>query len=234
MTIWRLRADHIIDWQEITDSEYFDEVHAGWREHLGSELGSNLARYSTSGPPWYPDPAGNEWPIETCVTDGRDSIPAHMTDNVEATIKWWSAPREQGDGLFADDVHIFFQGRSWPLGGHHHGREGLARVMEGFNRIWPTPSTIVKTNFWANDDRVLIQWFTRNTTWKGQPCRNSGWTVWKFQDRKVVDWRTYTDTIFYAELHAGWREAFGEEFGSQFPNWPEPKASRYPRPEEHE
>jgi hypothetical protein len=107
-------------------------------------------------------------------------------------------------------------------------------VREGFRRIWPDPPRLVRTNLWANDGRVLVQWFTRGETWKGQPCRNSGWTVWTFRDRKVVDWRTYTDTSFYAEVHAGWREHFGPAFGSQLPNWPVPVGPRYPRPEEHE
>jgi ketosteroid isomerase-like protein len=234
MTIWRFRGDKVIHWQEITDSEYFEEAHGGWREIVGPEIGQHLARYAQTSPPWYPDPAANEWALDDCTSDGRRVAPAHMRASVEAALAWWANPRKGDESLFADDLHIYFQGRSWPLGGHHHGREGLARVMQGARLIWPEPQEIVRTNVWANDDRVLVQWFTRGRTWKGQACRNSGWTVWKFRSGKVVDWRAYTDTSFYAELLTGWREHFGETFGAQLPNWQIPEGARYPRLDEHE
>jgi ketosteroid isomerase-like protein len=234
MTIWKFEGEQIVDWQEITDSEYFEEAHAGWREHFGSELGRHIPMYRVSGPSWYPNPAEHAWELDTCTTDGRATVPPHMRSNVERVQEWWKAPRKGSSALFADDLHVYFQGRSWPLGGHHRGRQGLERIFEGAKRIWPEPPTIVKTNLWANDDRVLVQWFTKSRTWKDQPCRNSGWTVWKFAGDKVVDWRMYTDTSYYAELTAGWREAFSEAFGSQLPNWQLPHGPRYPRLEEHE
>lgn len=234
MTIWRFRGDLVIDWQEITDSEYFDEAHSGWREHLGADPGRFLARYAQQGPPWYPDPAANEWPLDTCPSDGRSFVPPELKADVEAAEAFWRDPRKGDAKLFADDAHVFFQGRSWPLGGHHHGRAALERVSEASRRIWPDAPRIVKTNLWARDGRVLVQWFAKSRTWKGQDCRNSGWTIWTFRDHRVVDARTYTDTSFYAEVHAGWREHFGAELASQLPNWPVPQGAKYPRPEEHE
>ncbi len=93
---------------------------------------------------------------------------------------------------------------------------------------------IVKTEFWANEDSVLIHWFSRNRTWKGQPCRNSGWAVWKFDGDRVAQWRNYVDTSFYAELHEGWREVVGPELGRALANWPLPGDVKYPDPMAHE
>ena len=224
----------VFEWQEYTDSEFFEEMHAGWRGVVGPELGSHLSRYACSGPPSYPDPALNEWPLETSLSDGRHCAPSEMRDRLAGAIEFWKAPRSGSRDLFADDVDVLFQGRSWPLGGHHRGREGVERVFLVAGRIWPRPSEIVKTECWANEDSVLIHWFTRNETWKGRSCRNSGWAVWKFEGERVTEWRNYLDTSFYAEVLDGWREAVGPELGLQLPNWPQPTGSRYPDPMAHE
>ncbi len=34
-------------------------------------------------------------------------------------------PHRSSGELFSDDIHVYFQGRSWALGGHHYGRRGL-------------------------------------------------------------------------------------------------------------
>ncbi len=227
-------GDRAVEWQEYTDSEFFEEMHAGWRDVVGPELGAHLSRYDRSGPPWYPDPAQNEWPLETSLGDGRSSAPEGMRKRLDASMRFWEAPRSASRDLFADDVDVHFQGRSWPLGGHHRGREGVERLFEVASRIWPEPSEIVKTEFWANDDSVLVHWFSRNETWKGQPCRNSGWAVWQFAGERVVRWRNYVDTSFYAEVHDGWREAVGRGLGQGLPNWPLPGDVKYPDPMAHE
>ena len=226
--------DQVIEWQEYTDSEFFEEMHAGWREVVGAELGSHLSRYGRSGPLWYPDPSQNEWPLETSLSDGRDCAPPEMRDRLAAAIAFWEAPRSGSRDLFADNVDVQFQGRSWPLGGHHLGREGVERLFEVAGRIWPQPSEIVKSEFWANEDSVLIHWFTRNETWKGQACRNSGWAVWKFEGERVAEWRNYVDTSFYAEVLDGWREILGAKLGQHLPNWVPPAGSRHPDPMVHE
>ena len=224
----------VVEWQEYTDSEFFEEVHAGWRDVVGSELGKHLSRYPRSGPSWYPDPAKNEWPLETSCSDGRDSAPSHMRERLAAAIEWWSAPRKHSHQPFSDDVHVYLQGRLWPLGGHHRGRQALDRLFEVAHRIWPQPSEIAKTEFWANDDSVLVHWFTRNQTWNGQACRNSGWAVWTLRGDNVAEWRTYVDTSFYAEVHRGWRDAVGTALGERLPNWPVPTYPLYPDPMAHE
>jgi ketosteroid isomerase-like protein len=157
-----------------------------------------------------------------------------MHDRLAAAMEFWRAPRSGSRDLFADDVDVFFQGRSWPLGGHHRGREGVECLFEVVSRLWPQPSEIVETEFWANEDSVLTHWFTRNETWKRQACRNSGWAVWRFEGDRVVQSRNYVDTSFYAEVHEGWREAVGARLGEQLPNWPLPEGSRYPDPMAHE
>ena len=224
----------VAEWQEYTDSEFFEEVHAGWRTIVGAELGRWLSRYERDGPPWYPNPAENEWPLDTSLTDGKACAPTHMRENLAAAVEWWQAPRGQSHALFADDVHVRFQGRLWPLGGDHRGRAALERLFETARKVWPEASEIVKTELWANDDSVLVHWFTRNRTWNGQPCRNSGWAVWRFAGGKVVAWRNYVDTSFYAEVLDGWREAVGEAIGSRLPNWPQPGERRYPDPMAHQ
>ncbi len=227
-------GEHAIEWQEYTDSEFFEELHAGWRDVVGPELGAHLSRYDRSGPPWYPDPARNEWPLETSLSDGLSCAPPGMGDRLDAAIEFWSAPRSGSLDLFSDDVDVHFQGRFWPLGGRHRGRECVERLFEVARRIWPDPSEIVKTEFWANEDSVLIHWFTRNETWKGQPCRDSGWAVWRFDGDRVSEWRNYVDTSFYAEVLDGWREAVGPELGESLPNWPLPGDTKYPDPMAHE
>lgn len=226
-------SDAVVEWQEYTDSEFFEEAHAGWREVVGPELGRHLSRYARSGPPWYPDPAQNEWPLETSRSDGRSCAP-EMKENLAAASEWWQAPRSGGTGLFADDVRVHWQGRSWPLGGAHQGRAALERVLEVARRVWPRPPEIVKTELWANRDSVLVHWFVRSETWKGQPLRDSGWAVWKFREGRVVEWRNYVDTSLHAEGTIGWREAVGPELGKPLPNWPVPERPFYPDPLAHE
>jgi ketosteroid isomerase-like protein len=227
-------GERAIEWQEYTDSEFFEEAHAGWREVVGPELGRHLSRYARTGPPWYPDPAQNEWPLETSLSDGRSAAPAPMRDALEAAAHWWQAPLRRGSELFSDDVQAHWQGRSWPLGGLHRGRAALENVLEVAQRLWPDPLETVKTELWANRDSVLIHWFARGATWKGQPCRDSGWAVWRFRGGKVAEWRNYVDTSFQAELTGGWRERVGPALGSGLPNWPVPERPFYPDPMSHE
>ena len=143
-------------------------------------------------------------------------------------------PHRSSGELFSDDIHVYFQGRSWALGGHHYGREGLERFRAGCRKIWPEPSRFGDNRYWLCGDTVAIEWFSTNETWKARPNRNSGVSFWKFRDDQVVDWREYTDTEFFASEHAGWREQFGEEFGKALPNWPKPAMPMYSRAEDHE
>jgi ketosteroid isomerase-like protein len=223
----------VTEWQEYTDSEFFDEVHAGWRDAVGAELGAHLAKYAQRAR-WYSDPAQNEWDLDTSTSDGRDCAPEAMRANLGAAMRWWADPRQGMPELFAEDIRMRVQGRLWPLGGEHRGRAALERVFAAARAIWPRPAEIVKTELWANDDSVLIHWFTRSRTWNGQDCRASGWSVWKFRAEQVVEWRNYLNTSFYAEVHRGWREALGPELGAQLPNWVEPRSPRYPDPMQHE
>ena len=234
LTRQTFRDGKVVEWQEYTDSEFFQEVHEGWREAVGPELGAYLSKYVPTGPPWYPVPAKKEWPLDTSLSDGQACVPEHMRERLEATRQWWAAPRAGTMDLFADDVQVYYQGRLWPLGGHHQGRQSLERLFNVAHKVWPEPSDMVKAEFWANDDSVLIHWFTRNKTWQGVDCRNSGWSVWNFRGEKVANWRNYVDTSFYAEVHEGWRDAVGEELGSGLPNWREAGLVRYPDPMAHE
>jgi len=223
-----------IEWQEYTDSEFFEEVHEGWREAVGPELGKHLSRYGRGGPPWYPDPAQNEWPLETSLTDGQSCAPREMRESLAAAVAWWSAPRAAWSPLFAEDLRVHWQGRSWPLGGEHRGRAALERAFEVAARVWPAAPEIVKTEAWSNADSVLVHWFARGATWKAQPLRCSGWAVWTFRGGRVAEWRNYLDTSFQAELTRGWREAVGPALGKGLPNWPAPERPYYPDPMQHE
>jgi ketosteroid isomerase-like protein len=227
-------GDKAIEWQEYTDSEFFEEVHAGWREVVGPELGRHLSRYARSGPPWYLDPSQDEWPLATSLSDGRSCAPPEMRENLAVALEWWQAPRPGWSLLFADDLRAHWQGRSWPLGGEHRGRAALERAFEVSRRIWPAPPEVVKTEGWANRDSVLVHWFARGETWKGRPLRCSGWAVWTFRGGRVSEWRNYLDTSFQAELTRGWREAVGPALGKALPNWPVPERPFYPDPMAHE
>jgi ketosteroid isomerase-like protein len=229
----RFRGDEVIDHHEITDSEYFGEVHGDWRGQLGPELGRFLPRYAQRRPPFYADPAKNDWALEWSPTDGRDRVPDGMRANFEAARAWWESTGDSSSAIFADDVRVFLQGRLWPLGGHHRGRAQLERLFEVSRRLWPR-SRFARTNFWADPERVLVEWFREMETWRGQACREGGFTVWTFRGARVVDVRTYVDTSFHAEVLADWRDAVGEPLGRELPNWKEPGTPRYPRPEEHE
>jgi ketosteroid isomerase-like protein len=228
------RGKETIDHHEITDSEYFQEVHRGWREFLGPELGRHLPRWHDRERPFYPDPRNNDWACEHATSDGRERAPAAMRERLARAIEWWSDPRKADHGLFDDGVDVFFQGRLWPLGGHHRGRQGLARVRELAEALWPGPQRVVKTCFWADETRTLVEWFREAETWKGQAFREGGFTVWDWRGDRVEAVRSYVDTGLHAELLEGWREQLGAGLGSALPNWPEPPERRYPQTDAHE
>lgn len=231
----RFRGDHIIDHHEITDSEYFEEVHAGWQDQISPELGRHLPRWSDRKPPYYPDPENNDWNLDHSPTDGRDQAPPKMRERLARAIEWWREPRSADASLFDESVDIFFQGRIWPLGGHHRGRAGLERVREVTGEIWPGPLEMVRTNFWANDDeRIAIEWFRKARTWKGQAFREGGFTVWDWQGDRVTAVRTYLDTSLHAELTRGWRQKLDPRLGRDLPSWSEPPGVRYPKTDDHE
>jgi ketosteroid isomerase-like protein len=226
-------GEKAIEWQEYTDSEFFEEVHEGWRDAVGPELGRHLSRYARSGPPWYPDPAENEWPLETSLSDGQSCAPPPMRENLAAALEWWRAPRAAWSPLFSDDLRAHWQGRSWPLGGEHRGRAALEHAFEVAQRIWPRAPEIAKTEAWANRDSVLVHWFARGETWDERPLRCSGWAVWRFGGDRVVEWRNYLDTSFQAEVTRGWREVVGPALGKVLPSWPVPERPFYPDPMAH-
>jgi ketosteroid isomerase-like protein len=229
----RFRGEAVVDHHEITDSEYFEEVHGDWRRHLGPALGHHLPRWHDTRPPFYPDPARNDWALEHSPSDGRAQAPAAVRGRLETAIGWWGASRAD-DALFTDDVDVFFQGRLWPLGGHHRGRAALERVRAVERRLWPGRARIVQANFWADESRVLIEWFREARTWRGQDFREGGFTVWEWRGDRVAATRTYVDTSLHAELLCGWRDVVGASLGATLPNWTEPPRPRYPRPDEHE
>jgi len=230
----RFREGLVIDHHEITDSEYFEEVHGPWRDFLAPELGRHLPRWAASAPPWYPDPANNDWAHDHSPTDGRAQAPEAMRERLSRAIEWWQSPRDADNALFDDDVDVFFQGRLWPLGGRHRGRAGLERVREVAAALWAGPQQVVKANFWTDETRILIEWFRKAQTWKGQDFREGGFTVWDWPGERVEAVRTYVDTSMQAELLTGWRAHLGEARGSALPNWPEAGTPRYPTSDAHE
>mgnify|MGYP002624432966 FL=1 len=231
----RFRGDEVIDHYEITDSEYFEEVHGAWRDFLDPELGRHLPRWHDRERPFYPDPAHNDWALDHSPTDGRAQAPAAMRARLERAIAWWADPRgADADALFTDDVDVFFQGRIWPFGGHHRGRSALRCVRDVAACVWPEPPRIVKANFWADEARVLVEWFREATTWKGVPFREGGFTVWEWRGDRVSAARTYVDTSLHAELLDGWRTHVGEAVGRALPCWPAPPEPRYPATDAHE
>jgi ketosteroid isomerase-like protein len=230
----RFRDDLTIDHHEITDSEYFEEVHGAWRDFVGPELGQHLPRWHDREPPFYPDPANNDWNLEHSPTDGRNQAPPDMRERLARTIEWWRDPRNADDAVFDENFDVFFQGRLWPLGGHHRGRASLARLREVMDLLWPGPEQMVKTNFWANETRVAVEWFREARTWKGQAFREGGFTVWDWRDDRVEAVRTYVDTSLHAELTQGWREKLGSRLGKGLPNWPPAPKRRYPTTDFHE
>ena len=230
----RFRGEEVIDHHEITDSEYFEEAHGAWRDHLDPELGRHLPRWHDRKPPFYPDPANNDWALDHSPTDGRAQAPAAMRERLERTLAWWAAPRAGADDPFADTVDVFFQGRLWPLGGHHRGRAALERLREVVAVIWPEPPRMVRTNGWADESRVLVEWFRESRSFAGQDFRDGCFTVWDWDGDRVTAVRSYVDTSLHAELLAGWRDRVGERLGAALPNWPEPPEPRYPDTEAHE
>jgi len=254
----RFRGDQVIDHHEITDSEYFEEIHGDWRSHLDPDLGRHLPKYSLRGRPHYPEDQPNEWAHDDSPTDGRNCAPAESQANLAVAIEWWEGRSGSGGPSgsagghdttpgtsrlkpdldvdlqpFSADVDVFFQGRVWPLGGHHRGRAALERLCAVSRRLWPE-SRIVKANFWAAENRVLIEWFREARTWTGRACREGAFTVWEFDQGKVSAVRTYVDTSYWAEVLEGWRAVVGRELGAALPNWPEPGNPRHPQPERHE
>lgn len=229
----RFRGDRVVDHHEITDSEYFEEIHGDWRGHLGPELGRHLPRWGRRGPPFHPDPARDEWALDDSISDGAGRVSDDMRPAFEAARAWWQGPGPRANAIFADDVHLFFQGRLWPLGGRHRGRASLERAREVWRRVFPH-SRVVRANLWAGDGRVLVEWFAERSTFRGRDCRDEGFTVWDWRDGRIAAVRTYVDTSFYAEILDGWRRAVGEELGRDLPCWDPPGAPRYPRPDEHE
>lgn len=236
----RFRGEEVIDHYEITDSEYFEEVHGDWRGFLDPDLGQHLPLYGQRDRPFYPDPDQNDWALDHSPTDGQKQAPEAMQERLARAIKCWNAPNRgdtslfSDESLFSDDVDVFFQGRLWPLGGHHRGRAALERLREVADAIWPGSRRIVKTNFWADESRVLVEWFREAHTFKGQPFRDGGFTVWDWSGDRVSAVRSYVDTSLHAELLTGWREHLGEHLGSALPNWPVPSEPRYPETDAHE
>ena len=146
-------GEHAIEWQEYTDSEFFEEMHAGWRDVVGPEIGAHISRGTAStGPPWYPDPARERMaPGDVAERTAVSCAPPAMRHRLEAAIEFWSCPAERLlSSCSADDVDVHFQGRSWPLGGHHRGRDGVERLFEVASRIWPA-------SIGDREDRVLGQ-----------------------------------------------------------------------------
>jgi ketosteroid isomerase-like protein len=231
----RFRGDRLINHHEITDSEYFEEVHNGWQDQVPPELGKHLPRWHDRKPPYYPDPANNDWNFDHSPTDGRNQAPASMRERLARAIEWWRDPRSGDDNIFAENVDIFFQGKQWPLGGHHYGQAGLARLREVMGVLWPGPDRVVRTNFWANDDeRIAVEWFRTAKTWNGQEFREGGYTVWDWKGDRVAAVRTYLDTSLHAQLTQGWREKVDARIGIGLPNWKEPPQIRYPITNAHE
>lgn len=229
----RFRGDEVIDHYEITDSEYFEEIHGDWRTAIGDELGPLLPRWSQRQGPFYPDPANNEWAIDHSPTDGSSQVPAALEEAFARTRDWWQSPGSCDLSPFAEDVTVFYQGRIWPLGGTHHGLAGLEGVEAVSSRLWSNVS-YPKLNFWAGDGRILIEWFCERTLFDGRRCRDGGYTVWHWEGDRVASVRTYLDTSLYAEVLTGWREVVGEKLGATLPNWRRSGEPRYPIPGIHE
>jgi ketosteroid isomerase-like protein len=230
----RFRDNQTIDHHEITDSEYLAEVHGEWRDFIGPELGQHLPRWADLKPPYYSDPANNDWAFDHTPTDGREQAPPGMRERLARAIEWWRDPRRSEDLLFAEDIDIFYQGRSWPLGGHHKDRRGLAILREVADAIWPGPDRVVKANFWADETRIAIEWFREAETWKGQAFREGGFTVWDWKGDRVVAARNYVDTSLHAEVTEGWREELDPRLANELPNWSEPVRPFYPVTDAHE
>ena len=228
----RFRGEQVIDHHEVTDSEYFEEIHGDWRGAVGPEIGAHLPLWSRRTPPFYPDPAQNDWALDHSPTDGSAQVPEALQDVLRRTRTWWENPDCEAPP-FANDVEIFFQGRLWPLGGRHRGRAGWQRVREVANRLW-SDVHFPRLNFWAGDDRVLVEWFCERTLFDGRRCRDGGFSVWHWQDDAVVSVRNYVDTSLYAEVLTGWRDVVGEALGRELPNWEAPGTPRYPNPSGHE
>lgn len=229
----RFHGDQVIDHYEITDSEYFEEIHGDWRDAVGTEIGPWLPRWAQREPPYYPDLAENDWALEHSPTDGSGQVPESLSEPFARTKEWWCNGQRDDLAPFAEDVDVFFQGRIWPLGGHHRGRRAMDRLLAVEDRLWKDVAW-PRINFWAGDERVLVEWFRKRTLFDGRECRDGGFTVWHWQNDQVVSVRNYIDTSLHAEVLSGWRDLVGEKLGAALPNWAPPSSPRYPNPGEHE
>jgi len=229
----RFRDGEVIDHHEITDTEYFDEIHGDWRSAMGPELGRYLPSFTPAHPPFYPDPAKNDWALDDSPTDGRNCAPQDLRAHLTRVQDWMEDPAQRDSEIFSDDVLIFFQGRLWPLGGEHRGRRSLQTLAAVAQRVWPNGQRVVRANYWAAEDRVLVEWFVEYQTWRGQACREGGFSVWHFEGERVTSVHTYVDTSFHTEVLGGWQDVVGAELGGGLPCWVIPPVPRYPRPSEH-
>jgi hypothetical protein len=134
---------------------------------------------------------------------------------------------------YADGIHSFLPG-TWVIAGHRYDKENILKLLEAVRRVWTERSAFHQNDYWLGEDAICTEWSSTNGVWNGRRCRNSGRAVWKFRDNRVVYWRNYLDICFYAEVHAGWREAIGPALGRDLPNWPEPSLPLYPDPMAHE
>jgi|GEM_PF-6672739 len=233
----RFRGDRVVDHHEITDTEFFDEVHGDWRSQMDPQLGAQLPSFRQAGPPWYPDPPQAPWAHDEATSDGTGRLPAAMREMAEELRAALGAHDLPPMNCFAEDVDIFFQGRSGPLGGHHRGRAGVERLRRVIQQLWPDGHRLVRANLWANESQVLVEWFVEYTLWNGRAAREGGFSVFDIRDSRtgrIQAVRSYLDTLLHAELLAGWRKQVGERLGSGLPNWPEPRGLRFPDPASHE
>ena len=229
----RFRGGQVIDHYEITDSEYFDEIHGDWRGFMDPEIGAHLPRYASADSYRNASPGDHEWALESCGSDGRNLAEPAGLANLRVVEGIWQSLPDLSLASFSEDVDVFFQGRLWPFAGHHPGRAGVERLLEVGRRLFARAERI-QARYWAGEERVLVEWFAAGETWKGDAFREGGFSVFDFREGLVCAVRTYLDTLYQAELLEGWRERIGSPLGSDLPSWPEPGIPRYPQPETHE
>ena len=105
-----------------------------------------------------------------------------------------------------DRLEVRCQGTRWHRAGLASTPEQHAAIAAAERAVYPSGFRLTERRIFQTDspETVMLQWCGEGSTWEGRRCRNSGLTVFEFEDGAVRRVRTYTNTAYLEAVEQGW------------------------------
>lgn len=103
-------------------------------------------------------------------------------------------------------LEVMGQGTRWHRAGLASTAEQHSAIAAAERAVYPEGLRLVDRRVFGTDSpqTVVLQWLAEGTTWDGRQCRNSGLSVFEFEDGVVRRARHYTNTSYLETIEEGW------------------------------